>query len=51
MYYVLSIATVAGINIICVSGLMLLTGYTGMFSMGHAGFMAVGGYVCACLNI
>ena len=51
MYYVLSIATVAGINIICVSGLMLLTGYTGMFSMGHAGFMAVGGYVSACLNI
>ena len=51
MYYVLSIATVAGINIICVSGLMLLTGFTGMFSMGHAGFMAVGGYVAACLNI
>lgn len=51
MYYALSIATVAGINVICVSGLTLLTGFTGMFSMGHAGFMAVGGYVSACLSI
>lgn len=49
MYYALSIATVAGINIICVSGLTLLTGFTGMFSMGHAGFMAIGGYVAAVL--
>lgn len=51
MYYALSIATVAGINIICVSGLMLLTGFTGMFSMGHAGFMAIGGYTAAVLNM
>lgn len=29
----------------------LLTGYTGMFLMGHAGFMAIGGYVAACMNI
>ena len=27
MYYALSIATVAGINIICVSGLTILTGF------------------------
>lgn len=47
MYYALSIATVAGINIICVSGLTLLTGFTGMFSMGHAGFMGIGGYIAA----
>lgn len=51
MYYALSIATVAGINIICVSGLTLLTGFTGMFSMGHAGFMAIGGYSAAVLNM
>lgn len=49
MYYALSIATVAGINIICVAGLIILTGFTGMFSMGHAGFMAVGGYSAAVL--
>ena len=49
MYYALSIATVAGINIICVSGLTILTGFTGMFSMGHAGFMAIGGYSAAVL--
>ena len=51
MYYALSIATVAGINIICVSGLTLLTGFTGMFSMGHAGFMAIGGYSAAVLHM
>ena len=51
MYYAVSIATVAGINIICVSGLVLLTGFTGMFSMGHAGFMAIGGYSAAVLNM
>ena len=51
MYYALSIATVAGINIICVSGLTILTGFTGMFSMGHAGFMAIGGYTAAVLYL
>lgn len=29
---------------IAVAGLVLLTGYTGIFSIGHAGFMAVGAY-------
>ena len=49
MYYAQSIATVAGMNIIAVAGLTLLTGFTGMFSMGHAGFMAIGGYAAAVL--
>jgi branched-chain amino acid transport system permease protein len=30
-----------------VLGLSLLTGFTGMFSFGHAGFMAIGAYVAA----
>ena len=30
-------------------GLAILTGYTGLFSIGHAGFMAVGGYMAAIL--
>ena len=51
MYYAMSIATLAGINIIVVSGLTILTGFTGMFSMGHAGFMAIGGYTAAVLNL
>ena len=29
---------------IAVAGLVLLTGYTGIFSIGHAGFMAIGAY-------
>jgi branched-chain amino acid transport system permease protein len=29
------------------TGLNLLFGYTGLLSFGHAGFFAVGGYVCA----
>lgn len=51
MKYLTSICILAGINVITVSGLTLLTGYTGMFSMGHAGFMAIGGYIAACMNI
>ena len=27
------------------SSLNLINGYTGQFSLGHAGFMAVGGYI------
>lgn len=49
------IITDYGLNIICLMGisislavsLQLINGYTGQFSLGHAGFMAVGGYVAA----
>jgi branched-chain amino acid transport system permease protein len=34
-----------GINIILAVSLNLVNGFTGQFSIGHAGFMAVGGYV------
>ena len=34
-----------GINIILTASLNLINGYTGQFSLGHAGFMAVGAYV------
>jgi branched-chain amino acid transport system permease protein len=33
-----------GINIILASSLNLINGFTGQFSLGHAGFMAIGGY-------
>lgn len=51
MYYFFTVCLTAGINMIAVSGLTVLTGYAGMFSMGHAGFMAIGAYVSACMSI
>ena len=36
---------IIGINIILSVSLNLINGYTGQFSLGHAGFMAVGAYV------
>jgi branched-chain amino acid transport system permease protein len=45
--YVLSIAMYAGINVTLAVSLNLVNGLTGQFSMGHAGFMAVGGYASA----
>ena len=33
------------VNIIMSASLNLINGYTGQFSLGHAGFMAVGAYV------
>jgi branched-chain amino acid transport system permease protein len=38
---------IIGINIILAVGLNLITGFTGQFSLGHAGFMCVGAYVSA----
>ncbi len=48
--YTTSILVRAGINMIAVLGLSLVLGFTGQFSLGHAGFMAVGGYTAAWLN-
>lgn len=39
-----------GVNVILAVSLTLVNGFTGQFSMGHAGFMAVGGYVSAGLT-
>lgn len=36
-----------GINIILAVSLTAVNGFTGQFSIGHAGFMALGGYVAA----
>lgn len=46
-YYIKGILTLAGIFMLPVLGLSLLTGFTGLFSFGHAGFMAIGGYTTA----
>jgi len=45
--YFLSVIMYAGINIILAVSLNLVNGFTGQFSMGHAGFMAVGAYSAA----
>jgi len=45
----LTIMTMIGIAVISVHGLNILTGYCGQISIGHAGFMAVGGYTSAIL--
>ncbi len=49
MGYINTIIILGGINIIAALGLAILTGYTGLFSIGHAGFMALGGYATAVL--
>ena len=39
-----------GINIVLGVSLNLVNGFTGQFSIGHAGFMAVGGYVAGSIT-
>jgi len=46
---VLTIMSFMGITIISVHGLNILTGNCGLLSMGHSGFMMVGGYAVAIL--
>lgn len=40
-----------GINIILAVSLNLINGFTGQFSIGHAGFMAIGAYMSAVLSV
>ena len=49
--YYLGIAIDVGINIILAVSLNLINGHTGQFSLGHAGFMAVGAYTAAKITI
>ena len=48
--YFLDIAVSCGINITLAVSLNLINGYTGQFSLGHAGFMGVGAYAAAMLT-
>lgn len=45
--YVFNTLVVIGYNIILAVSLNLVTGFTGQFSLGHAGFMAIGAYSTA----
>ena len=49
--YVQLVLMYAGINIILSTSLNIVNGYMGEFSVGHAGFMAVGAYVTSILNV
>ncbi|MDR1059191.1 MAG: branched-chain amino acid ABC transporter permease, partial [Treponema sp.] len=47
----LRIFNLCGIYIILALSLNLINGFTGLFSLGHAGFMAIGAYVSALLTM
>ncbi|MES1174007.1 MAG: branched-chain amino acid ABC transporter permease [Myxococcales bacterium] len=49
--YVQRIILLSGINVILAVGLNLINGTTGQFSIGHAGFMAVGAYAAAFIGV
>ena len=44
-YFLIYIASIIGVNIILAVSLNIVNGMTGQFSIGHAGFMAVGAYI------
>jgi len=49
--YFVQILMYVGINMILTLSLNLVNGYMGEFSVGHAGFMAIGAYVSAILSV
>ncbi|MBK8463883.1 MAG: branched-chain amino acid ABC transporter permease [Nigerium sp.] len=49
-YLMATIATLC-INIVLAVSLNLITGFTGQFSLGHAGFMAIGAYTTGLITI
>jgi branched-chain amino acid transport system permease protein len=49
--YHLDVLIGIGINVILAVSLNLVNGYTGQFSLGHAGFMSVGAYFAAAVSL
>ncbi len=49
--YFAQVLGLIGINIILAASLNLITGFTGQFSLGHAGFMALGAYGSSVLSV
>jgi branched-chain amino acid transport system permease protein len=47
--YKIQIMNLIAVNIILALSLNLIYGFTGLFSLGHAGFMAIGAYTCSLL--
>ena len=48
--YITQVVALVGVNIILAVSLNLINGVTGQFSLGHAGFMAVGAYASAAFS-
>ena len=49
--YIVRITRLCAINIVLALSMNLVQGFTGIFSLGHAGFMAIGAYCVALLTI
>ena len=49
--YLVRVIILLGINIILVVALNLSNGFTGVFSLGHVGFMAIGAYTSSILSL
>ena len=49
--YAVTVLILTGINMILAVSLNLVNGYTGQFSLGHAGFMAIGAYASSALSL
>ena len=49
--YLLDVLTGVGINVILAVSLNVVNGYTGQFSLGHAGFMSVGAYLSSAVSL
>lgn len=49
--FVVHLASLVGVNVILAVSLNIVNGMTGQFSIGHAGFMAVGAYVSGTVSI
>ncbi|HZK00766.1 MAG TPA: branched-chain amino acid ABC transporter permease [Tissierellaceae bacterium] len=49
--YQLRIINLGGIYVILALSMNLINGFTGLFSLGHAGFMAIGAYTVALLTM
>ncbi|HEX8908262.1 MAG TPA: branched-chain amino acid ABC transporter permease [Anaeromyxobacteraceae bacterium] len=49
--FTLRVLNLCAIYVVLALSLNLVNGFTGLFSLGHAGFMAVGAYTCALLTL
>lgn len=48
--YLTGVLTVICINMVATTGLAVFTGFTGLFSLGHAAFVAIGAYTAGILT-
>jgi branched-chain amino acid transport system permease protein len=49
--FLIRVMSLSAIYVVLALSLNLVNGFTGLFSLGHAGFMAVGAYTCALLTL